>query len=200
MSYRNKENIQRKYNIYNAKNDNIYSNPENINPLEKNLNSTLNSSKKNFIDKLSFKQHQSYNMYYIDNNINFNDFDEEEKNYNDDYNEHDENYEYNKKDYGRQYNFSNKVMNDFRKIMEQTKIIQNKILLKSKDIKNNIFNNSYFCTDNTKESFENINKKNNNNDNSEEDLDDYKKMDVIHPYHNPSLKNFCFLLTYICVL
>ena len=173
MSYRNKENFQRKYNFYNAKNDNIYSNPENINPIENNLNSTLNYSKKNFIDKLSLKQHQSYNMYHIDNNINFNDFEEEEKNYNDDYNEHDENYDYNKKDYGGQYNFSNKVMNDFKKIMEQTKIIQNKILLKSKDIKNNIFNNSYFFTDNTKESFKNINVKNNNNDNSEEDLDDY---------------------------
>ena len=173
MSYRNKENFQRKYNFYNAKNDNIYSNPENINPIENNLNSTLNYSKKNFIDKLSIKQHQSYNMYHIDNNINFNDFEEEEKNYNDDYNEHDENYDYNKKDYGGQYNFSNKVMNDFKKIMEQTKIIQNKILLKSKDIKNNIFNNSYFFTDNTKESFKNINVKNNNNDNSEEDLDDY---------------------------
>ena len=173
MSYRNKENFQRKYNFYNAKNDNIYSNPENINPIENNLNSTLNYSKKNFIDKLSLKQHQSYNMHHTDSYINFNDFEEEEKNYDDDYNEPGENYDYNKKDYGRQYNFSNKVMNDFRKIMEQTKIIQNKILLKSKDIKNNIFNNSYFFTDNTKESFKNINIKNNNNDNSEEDLDDY---------------------------
>ena len=43
------------------------------------------------------------------------------------------------------FNISNKVIQDFKKIMEQTKIIKDKILLKSKDIENNIFNKSYFA-------------------------------------------------------
>ena len=49
------------------------------------------------------------------------------------------------KDIEKQFNISNKVIQDFKKIMEQTKIIKDKILLKSKDIENNIFNKSYFA-------------------------------------------------------
>ena len=179
MSYRNINNIQSKYNYYNAINNNIYSNSEHLNPIEKNSNSSLNYSKQNYIDKLSHKYNQNSNLFHNDNNINYNDYEEEKNNfiYNDDYNEHDENYDYNKKNYGEQYNFSNKVMNDFKEIMEQTKIIQNKILLKSKDIKNNIFNNSYFCNENTKKILKSINKKNTNFDNSEEDINDYLIID-----------------------
>ena len=179
MSYRNINNIQSKYNYYNAINNNIYSNSEHLNPIEKNSNSSLNYSKQNYIDKLSHKYNQNSNLFHNDNNINYNDYEEEKNNfiYNDDYNEHDENYDYNKKNYGEQYNFSNKVMNDFKEIMEQTKIIQNKILLKSKDIKNNIFNNSYFCNENTKKILKSINKKNTNLDNSEEDINDYLIID-----------------------
>jgi len=179
MSYRNINNIQSKYNYYNAINNNIYSNSEHLNPIEKNSNSSLNYSKQNYIDKLSPKYNQNSNLFHNDNNINYNDYEEEKNNfiYNDDYNEHDENYDYIKKNYGEQYNFSNKVMNDFKEIMEQTKIIQNKILLKSKDIKNNIFNNSYFCNENTKKFLKSINKKNTNFDNSEEDINDYLIID-----------------------
>ena len=179
MSYRNINNIQSKYNYYNAINNNIYSNSEHLNPIEKKSNSSLNYSKQNYIDKLFHKYNQSSNLFHNDNNIYYNDYEEVKNNfiYNDDYNEHDENYDYNKKNYGEQYNFSNKVMNDFKEIMEQTKIIQNKILLKSKDIKNNIFNNSYFCNENTKKILKSINKKNTNFDNSEEDINDYLIID-----------------------
>ena len=193
MSYRNTENIQNKYNYYTAINNNTYS--ENINPLAKISNSSLNYSKQNFIDKLPLKQLQNFNPFHTDNNnINYNDYEEEEKNNfikNDDYNEYDdENYEYNKKDYGEQYDLSNKVMKNFRKIMEKTKIIQNKILLKSKDLENNIFNNSYFCKDNTSKILNYTNKKNNNWDNYEEDINDYLIIDSNNNYINKTKNHY----------
>ena len=79
--------------------------------------------------------YNSYNPY--ENDIL--DLEEEKNEIDDDYS-----YEKDKKDLKNQYNLSNKVMNDFKNILEQTKIIKNKILLKSKDIENNIFNKSYF--------------------------------------------------------
>ena len=192
MSFRDTRNIQKKYNYYSSINDNKYS--ENINPSNIKINSTINYSKKNYIDNISFKPNQSINSLYTDNNdMNYYDYEEEEKNnfnINDNYNENKFNRN-NENDYGKQYNLSNKVMNDFKKIMEQTKIIQNKILLKSKDIKNNIFNNSYFNKENSTQSFDKTNAKNNKKNNfseDEEDITNYLTMDTNFNFMNTTNK------------
>ncbi len=103
------------------------------------LNSNYNNRFfNNNIKNNSFINNQDYNSYNpYENDIL--DLEEEKNEIDDDYS-----YEKDKKDLKNQYNLSNKVMNDFKSILEQTKIIKNKILLKSKDIENNIFNKSYF--------------------------------------------------------
>ena len=118
-----------------------------------------------------------YKNQYTFNNNYYDDFEdkEEKKNENDNY---DYSYKKEQKDLGNQYEISNKVIDDFKNIMEQTKIIKNKILLKSKDIENNIFNNSYF--ESKTNNFYNTTEKNyyntsnnNNTNNFELELDDY---------------------------
>jgi len=114
-------------------------NTELLNPYNNSfLNSNFNNRFNNNINKNNSFINQNYNLYNpYDNDIL--DLEEEKNVIDDDYS-----YEKEKKDLKNQYNFSNKVMNDFKNILEQTKIIKNKILLKSKDIENNIFNKSYF--------------------------------------------------------
>jgi len=114
-------------------------NNEQFNPYNNSfLNSNFNNRFNNNINKNNSFLNQNYNSYNpYDNDIL--DLEEEKNELDDDYS-----YEKEKKDLKNQYNFSNKVMNDFKNILEQTKIIKNKILLKSKDIENNIFNKSYF--------------------------------------------------------
>ena len=114
-------------------------NNEQFNPYNNSfLNSNFNNRFNNNINKNNSFMNQNYNSYNpYDNDIL--DLEEEKNELDDDYS-----YEKEKKDLKNQYNFSNKVMNDFKNILEQTKIIKNKILLKSKDIENNIFNKSYF--------------------------------------------------------
>ena len=114
-----------------------------------NLNSVNSKqSKKPNILNNNYPINLNYNQKYYENNNYFNPNNdiadiEEEKNENDD-NYFENNFRNEQKELEKQYNISNKVMEDFKKIMEQTKIIKDKILLKSHDIENNIFNKSYF--------------------------------------------------------
>ena len=106
----------------------------------------------------------NYNSYKTYNDM----ADEEEKNdFDDDYDNENKN-----QVLRNQYNLSDKVLNDFKNIIKETQIIKNKILQKSQDIENNIFDNSYFDT--SKSNFTNMrNIHNNNINNFDLELDDY---------------------------
>ena len=110
------------------------------------------------------KNKNNYNSYKTYNDMS----DEEEKNdFDDDYDNKNKN-----QVLRNQYNLSDKVLNDFKNIIKETQIIKNKILQKSQDIENNIFDNSYFDT--SKSNFTNMrNIHNNNINNFDLELDDY---------------------------
>ena len=110
------------------------------------------------------KNKNNYNSYKTYNDM----ADEEEKNdFDDDYDNENKN-----QVLRNQYNLSDKVLNDFKNIIKETQIIKNKILQKSQDIENNIFDNSYFDT--SKSNFTNMrNIHNNNINNFDLELDDY---------------------------
>ena len=110
------------------------------------------------------KNKNNYNSYKTYNDMS----DEEEKNdFDDDYDNENKNQVLRNK-----YNLSDKVLNDFKNIIKETQIIKNKILQKSQDIENNIFDNSYFDT--SKSNFTNMrNIHNNNINNFDLELDDY---------------------------
>ena len=110
------------------------------------------------------KNKNNYNSYKTYNDMS----DEEEKNdFDDDYDNENKN-----QVLRNQYNLSDKVLNDFKNIIKETQIIKNKILQKSQDIENNIFDNSYFDT--SKSNFTNMrNIHNNNINNFDLELDDY---------------------------
>ena len=110
------------------------------------------------------KNKNNYNSYKTYNDM----ADEEEKNdFDDDYDNENKNQVLRNK-----YNLSDKVLNDFKNIIKETQIIKNKILKKSQDIENNIFDNSYFDT--SKSNFTNMrNIHNNNINNFDLELDDY---------------------------
>ena len=110
------------------------------------------------------KNKNNYNSYKTYNDMS----DEKEKNdFDDDYDNENKN-----QVLQNQYNLSDKVLNDFKNIIKETQIIKNKILQKSQDIENNIFDNSYFDT--SKSNFTNMrNIHNNNINNFDLELDDY---------------------------
>ena len=112
----------------------------------------------------SYFNKNNYNSYKTYNDMS----DEEEKNdFDDDYDNKNKN-----QVLRNQYNLSDKVLNDFKNIIKETQIIKNKILQKSQDIENNIFDNSYFDT--SKSNFTNMrNIHNNNINNFDLELDDY---------------------------
>ena len=125
-------------------------------------------NKNNYINTIpqNYKSNNTYN--------NIPNYNEEEEQKNDFENNYDNDYENEQNHFRKQYNLSNNVIGDFQKIMEQTKNIRNKILLKSKDMENNIFNKSYFYNNSTHDS--NITKNKNNKkkkNNFEEELDSY---------------------------
>ena len=121
-AYFQKNNILNSKNTKQAKFSNFYNNsPPNLNYNQKYYENNNNNYFTPYIDNLDI---------------------EEEKN--DDF-DFENDYKKEQKDIEKQFNISNKVIQDFKKIMEQTKIIKDKILLKSKDIENNIFNKSYFA-------------------------------------------------------
>ena len=121
-AYFQKNNILNSKNSKQAKYSNFYNNsPSNLNYNQKYYENNNNNYFTPYIDNLDI---------------------EEEKN--DDF-DFENDYKKEQKDIEKQFNISNKVIQDFKKIMEQTKIIKDKILLKSKDIENNIFNKSYFA-------------------------------------------------------
>ena len=138
-----------------------------------NNNNMLNNFSREQFNTLDYSPITSYYNKKNKNNYNsyktYNDMaDEEEKNdFDDDYDNENKN-----QVLRNQYNLSDKVLNDFKNIIKETQIIKNKILQKSQDIENNIFDNSYFDT--SKSNFTNMrNIHNNNINNFDLELDGY---------------------------
>ena len=121
--------------INNYKNINNYD----INKDNNQSNSFANSSSNIIKNKNYFRNNNNKIVY---NNKGIINYDEEDKNNLN--NNYFNDYERQQNIFEKHFNLSNKVISDFKKIMEKTEILKSKISQKSKDISNNIFNRTYF--------------------------------------------------------
>ena len=121
--------------INNYKNINNYD----INKDNNQSNSFANSRSNIIKNKNYFRNNNNKIVYNNKDIINYDEVDKNNLN-NNNFND----YERQQNIFEKHFNLSNKVIDDFKKIMEKTEILKSKISQKSKDISNNIFNRTYF--------------------------------------------------------
>ena len=107
---------------------------------DNNQSNLFANSHSNIIKNKNYFRNNNNKIVY--NNKGIINYDEEDKNNLN--NNYFNDYERQQNIFEKHFNLSNKVISDFKKIMEKTEILKSKISQKSKDISNNIFNRTYF--------------------------------------------------------